>query len=262
VKRRELIEALEFLQIARPARWAWRQLAPQRLRLERYCRIWGLLPWLPVVPEEEFRASLKAAIAALREADPACTFGDYLEFGVSRGTTLAYVYHTLREEGLDHVRLIGFDSFEGLPPEAQAEGDKPQGRWSPGDFYTTLPAAKRYLQKQRVDMSRVELVKGWFRDTLTPETRAHLGIAKASIILIDCDIYSASKAALAFCQSLIADRAILIFDDWGCMADHGLRGEKESFEEFLADNPELRSRPIVGYTPESRVFLVSKSRAS
>ena len=163
---------------------------------------------------------------------------------------MACVYHVLQKSRLEHVRLIGFDSFEGLPPEAADEG------WSPGEFHSTFSATRRYLAGRRVNLDRVSLVKGWFRDTLTPETRSRLAMTKASLIMIDCDIYSASKEALTFCAPLIGERAVIVFDDWGWRSDSNEIGQREAFDEFLDDNPTLQAEPLPAYIPQARVFLV------
>jgi O-methyltransferase len=210
----------------------------------------GLLPWSPLVPEDAFTQCIARAIEPLvrRGHD----FGDYLEFGVSRGTSLACVHHVLANAGLTHVRLIGFDSFEGLPEEAAEQG------WEPQQFRSTLSATQAYLRSRNVEMDRVHLVPGWFRDTCTNETVEHLQLAKASVVMIDCDIYSASKEALDFCAPLIRDEAIFIFDDWGWVEARGIHGQKEAFAEFLEANPRLSATPITpAYIPHARLFHVT-----
>jgi O-methyltransferase len=204
--------AVSALGLEQPAR---------QVLLELKARGWR--PWEPLVPENAFRECVSGAIAKLHEVAPTEPFGDYLEFGVSRGTSTACVYHCLRDAGLQQARLIGFDSFAGLPPEAATEG------WTPGDFRSTIEATRSYLKSQQVDLDRVRLVKGWFKDTLTDQTRQTLAIGKASLIMLDCDIYSASKKALDFCEPHIHRHAVIMFDDWGWREDEGEIGQKEVF---------------------------------
>jgi O-methyltransferase len=203
-----------------------------------------------LVPEAELAASYDYAIKRL--AAEGHKFGDYLEFGVSRGTSLACMYHSLADAGLDHVRLIGFDSFEGLPPEAAEEG------WAPEQFASTMGATQRYLRSRGVELDRVSLVKGWFRETLRPSTTDRLNLGKASLIMIDCDIYSASKQALWYCAPLIQDQAVLIFDDWGWRADKGERGQREALEEFLEAFPSFKHESLPAYIPQARMFHLSR----
>jgi O-methyltransferase len=121
----------------------------QTLRLQRYARqirhrlrAWGLLAWVSQVPEGDFFQCALNAINILKESDQ--EIGDYLEFGVSRGTSYACVYHALRQTGVNDARLIGFDSFEGFPKEAAYQG------WEPGGSASTLTATTRYLRKKGV----------------------------------------------------------------------------------------------------------------
>lgn len=235
--RSSVIRAIDYVGLGQPAR---------RLHAA------GLGPWNPLVPEAAFTDCVRDALRVLRRLEPTGAFGDYLEFGVSRGTSMACVSSVLKAHAVGPVRLIGFDSFEGLPAEAAEEG------WTPGQYRSTLGATRRYLAARDVDLDQTVLVKGWFKDTLTANTRARLAIAKASLIMIDCDIYTASKEALLFCEPHIVEHAIIIFDDWGWKADTGEIGQKEAFEEFLIRNPKLRAEPLPAYMPQARVFLISR----
>ena len=219
--------------------------------LKRIPRAMGWLGWDPLVPEEEFLASCDLAIESLRAKGH--EFGDYLEFGVSRGTSMACMHHALRKAGLLGVRLIGFDSFKGLPSEASGQG------WKPGEYASTISATKRYLKKAGIDPGELHLIKGWFRDTLTPKTVTQLRLRVASLIMVDCDIYTASKEALWFCEPLISDRTVIIFDDWGWRADVGEIGQQEAYAEFLEAFPHYTSEPLSAYMPQARMFLVTRT---
>jgi O-methyltransferase len=242
------VRVLDAVGLGAPAR----QIAHQLPKIASRLRDVGVVPWKPLVPEAAFGACVRNALQELRRREPAEAMGDYLEFGVSRGTSMACVFRVLQEQAPPRVRLIGFDSFEGMPPEAAGQG------WRPGEFRSTLAATRRYLAARQVDLDRVALVKGWFKDTLTPETRARLAIGKASLIMVDCDIYTASKEALEFCAPHIHEHAVIVFDDWGREDEPRDVGQKEAFEEFLSEHPVLGAEPLPAYIPEARVFLVSR----
>ena len=225
-------------------------LGPLR-RGKRAMYVRGLLEWRPLVPQQEFSASCDFAIRTLLENGH--RFGDYLEFGVSRGTSMSCMYHVLRRAALLNVRLFGFDSFAGLPSEAEQQG------WQPGAFASTLTATQRYLKMMDVQLDEVHLIKGWFKDTLTSETAERFNLRKASLIMIDCDIYTASKEALWFCAPLIVDQAVIIFDDWGADANVGRLGQREAHSEFLDTFPHFTSEQLPAYIPEARMFLVTRA---
>ena len=253
--RKILMAFLDAIQLGGVARRVKRRA---RLRIRRHFGSHVLYGWRPLVPEQAFTDCCRNAIRVLRRHGPDREIGDYLEFGVSRGTSLACVYRALLSESVHHVRLFGFDSFQGLPPEAAWQGGEGQG-WEPGQYKSSLRATRRYLSRQDVDLSRVMLIKGWFRDTLNSETKARHRIAKASLVMIDCDIYSASREALWFCEPLIQDRAVVFFDDWGWRSDRGEIGQKEAFDEFLAEFANISAEPLPAYLPQARAFLVHRS---
>lgn len=221
-------------------------------RLHVTLRHHGLAPWRPLVPEQQFSACVDNALGELRRADPQHAFGDYLEFGVSRGTSMAAVYHMLQKNDLAGTRLIGFDSFTGMPPESASEG------WEPGAYASSVNLTRRHLRSKGVEMDKVTLVKGWFSDTLNETTRSDLELDKASLIMVDCDIYTASKQALAFSAQHIHDRAIMIFDDWGWREQDGQPGQKEAFAEFLTQHPGIEANPLPSYLEQARVFMLTR----
>lgn len=214
----------------------------------------GWTTWTPLVPEDALFECCEHAINKLREGGH--VFGDYLEFGVSRGTSLACMHRVLVTQGLDDVRLIGFDSFEGFPPGADAEG------WPEGDAASSLRATQRYLFQRGVRFDRTTLVKGWYEDTLTQQTALRLNLKKASLVMIDCDIYSASRAALFFAEPFLVDRAVVLFDDWGWRDQAGEVGQKEAFAEFLDAFPQLVAKPLPSYFEHARVFMVERKQSS
>jgi hypothetical protein len=219
---------------------------------KRIAKANGWSKWDELVPASEFPKTCASIITELKSEGH--EFGDYLEFGVSRGSSLAHMHHALREAGLGSVRQIGFDSFEGMPKGSHKEG------WGDGWFASTVPATRTYLTKRGVDLSRIELVKGWFNQTCTEETVRRLNLRKASIIMVDCDIYSATCEVLRFIPQLIDTRAAIIFDDWGWQSDKNEIGQQEAFAEFLSANPDIKAspRPDYAYIPQARIFMLSR----
>lgn len=207
-----------------------------------------------LVPEEDLRDAYRRVLGELIERHGEEALGDYLEFGVYAGSSLACMDGVLKELGLTGVRLFGFGSFEGLPAEASHDDG---GHWRPRMYRSDLGATRSYLDRRGVDWGRVKLVKGWFDEVLTPDLVARHGIERASVIMVDCDIYSSAKVALRFCAPLIEDDAVVFFDDWTALAERDL-GEKRAFDEFLAEHPHLRATEIESYGGESKAFLVSR----
>ena len=205
--------------------------------------------WAPLIPEKEFGICVANAIDELSKRGH--RFGDYLEFGVSRGHSFAAIHDITNDRNLKRVRLIGFDSFEGLPPEAAQEG------WKPGEFYSALSATRKFLTSRGIDWGRCFLVKGWFKNTLNDKTIRKFNIERASLIMIDCDIYSASRDALWFCAPLIGDHAVIFFDDWGWGPKENRIGQIEAFRAFLEQFQNFKAEPLAAYHEYARVFLIT-----
>jgi hypothetical protein len=214
-----------------------------------------------LVPVDELGEVYRRGLSLLIERNGRESLGDYLEFGVYVGTSLACMHRVADELGLGELRLFGFDSFEGLPAGAREDE---AGIWEPGSFASDEEFTRRNLARQGVgvDSERVVLVPGWFDETLTPATAEAHGLRKASVVMVDCDLYASTRKALEFCTPLIVDEAVLVFDDWdaGGLGARGV-GERRAFEELLAEHPDLRAAELPAYEP-ARAFLVSRRAAA
>jgi hypothetical protein len=206
----------------------------------------------PLVIIDELKPKYEKAVRMLVRLLGTTNLGDYLEFGVCHGTSLICMYEALHRENVKNVRLFGFDSFEGLPADAAVDTTN---NWQPGEFASTLEFTTKNLIKNGVDMSRTALVKGWYSETLTPGLIQTHKITKASLINIDCDLYSSAKQALDFCAPLIKDSSIIFFDDW----TEEYVGEKKAFDEFLKENTNFLTEEIGTYKPAGKIFLVQRT---
>jgi len=213
----------------------------------------------PLVPEHELEQAYRDALHRLAGAAGPDDVGDYLEFGVYVGTSLLCMHKASTAVGLESLKLFGFDSFQGLPEVTATEAP---GVWQPGWYRAEYSLVREHLTQNGIDWDRTTLVPGWFEDTLVPGLAQRLGIKKAGIILIDCDIYSAALTALTFCAPLIRDTTLVFFDDWNPsgLGAKGL-GERRAFEEFLAGNPDLRAEELIPYSDDSKVFVVTRGGA-
>jgi len=197
---------------------------------------------------EGLNEMLRTTFGQLDPSDP----GDYLEFGVYYGSSLVSAWNAMEALGLDRMRCFGFDSFEGMPQETAAEA----GPWLPGQFRSQIEFTWSQLQRAGVDPDRVRLIKGWFSDTLTPATAERYELRKAGVVMIDCDIYSSTRVALEFCETLVDEFAFFLFDDWDAPHLPEGEGERRAFEEFLDRHPRMSAEEMGRYGPTTRVFRV------
>ncbi len=141
----------------------------------------------------------------------------YLEFGVYRGRTLRYWASRLTAP---EARFVGFDSFEGLPEDWQANAQR-------GSFSVGKPP--------EVDDERVSFVVGWFDETLASyEPPPHDQL----IVNLDCDLYSSTRVVLDWLGKHQRAGTLVYFDDL-FNRDHQWR----ALREWLADGGRA-ARPV------------------
>jgi O-methyltransferase len=231
-------------------------------------RIWWMLPprviaWIlaqqnisrvdagyRLVPEKELEGKFIKCLQRLSEWG---ITGDYLEFGVFCGSSLSCMFNAAERTGQHNMRFFGFDSFKGLPAGAAEEG------WREGDYCMCLEYARKFMAGRGVDFSRTCLIDGWFSETLNEDTKIKYGIDVASVVMVDCDLYSSSIEALDFAGPLLSRKSFLIFDDWHSLDAIGDNlGQKKAFPEFLRKNPGFTATPFDSYGKNGRIFMVEK----
>ena len=155
-------------------------------------------------------------------ASPQFDNGLFLEFGVWKGDSIR------RIASFAKTNVFGFDSFEGLP-----EG------WRPG-----YPAGAFALNALPEVPDNVELVKGWFNETLPRFLEDNRG--PISFIHMDCDLYSSTKTVLNLCNERILSGTIVLFDE---LVNHPRweSGEYKALHEWSQQSE--RQYDYIGYCP-------------
>jgi hypothetical protein len=138
--------------------------------------------------------------------------GLILEFGVYRGQTLRQI--ASRFPGR---KIYGFDSFQGLP-EAWINHEEGLFKLKEGE----LPEVPDH----------VELVKGWFQDTVPGFLESHPG--EVALLHIDSDLYSSCKYVLQEVGPRLVPGSIVMFDDYFNYPGWE-EGEHRAFREWVAD---------------------------
>lgn len=118
--------------------------------------------------------------------------GLHLEFGVRTGSTINHIARRRRDS-----TVWGFDSFKGLP--------------EPWAGYTLAAGAFRQQDVPDVDPN-VELVVGWFDDTLPKFLETHDG--DVAFVHIDSDIYSSAKTVLDNVGPRLRVGSVIVFNEY------------------------------------------------
>ena len=182
--------------------------------------------------------------------------GDYLEFGLWKGANLIRAYYLAQQfKTLSSMRFFGFDSFEGIPALADpSENDL----FPVGMFTGTYDEVAGNLKRAAVDLRRVSLTKGWFSHTLTATKRDELGVKSAAIVFVDCDVFESTVPVLEFIEPILADGAVVVFDDWYSFKNKAEFGEQKAFAEWLARNRHFEAAPYKDVGWGGKAFIVNR----
>jgi len=207
-----------------------------------------------LVPPKKLKRFFLKSIKTLRTLKGG-EVGDYLEFGVFNGTSMICMMQACRELGIKKTKIIGFDSFQGLPEGKTNEDD---GVWSKGMYNCSFKDLKKCLVRKNINLKEITFVKGWYKDTLNEKTRKKLKLKNIGIIFIDCDTYQSSKIVLEFISPLLTKETIVCFDDWK-LNDLDIKGmgEYKAFNEFIENNKHITVKSIKSYNRKSRSFLIT-----
>ena len=181
-------------------------------------------------------------------------FGDYYEFGLFRGYAFLQAFKHTEKLNIDDIQFYGFDSFEGLPP---AEGiDQADGRFFEGQFACSKEDVEKNLKSNGMDMSRTTLIKGFYEDSLTQELKTQHSFKKASVVLLDCDLYSSTVEALDWVDEYLQDGTILLFDDWYSFGDATDLGQQKAMEEFIEKHPKYSIEHLWKFCKHGNAFIL------
>ncbi|MFG0285588.1 MAG: TylF/MycF/NovP-related O-methyltransferase [Phycisphaerales bacterium JB039] len=157
--------------------------------------------------------------------------GDFAEFGVWKGGVCFAVANRWAHE--PRRRILGFDSFRGLPePDARRDGALQAGVFGDVD----LAEIRAFMQAQGVG-AQVELIEGWFEDTIGAIDDARLALCH-----VDADCYESVKLALERAWPRMTCGGYIIFDDYLAPM---CAGATIAVEEFFAPRRE-RARMTPG----------------
>lgn len=150
--------------------------------------------------------------ALLRFAMERCSVdGLIMEFGVYQG-------HSLRVIAANTTAPVyGFDSFQGLPED-----------WT---HFQKMGRFSLEGKPPKFEQSNVELVPGWFEETLPAFLSRHPGPAR--FIHVDSDIYGSARTVLTHLTPRIVSGTVIVFDEYFNYPGWE-QHEFRAFQEFIA----------------------------
>jgi len=115
------------------------------------------------------------------------------------------------------------------------------------------------LKRAGVDRSKIDVVRGWFKDSLTNSLSKEYASkkTKASVVWVDCDLYESSTQALNFIRPFLQNGTVVIFDDWYCYHANPEKGEMRAAAEFLKENSTIKFIPYHKFGIVGNSFIVN-----
>lgn len=187
--------------------------------------------------------------------------GDYLEFGVFTGSSFVCALRThrrLRYLGELKTTFYGFDSFSGFG-EVSAHDKHP---FYIDSIFRVNEKKVTHNIKKKAGTIPVTIVPGYFEDTLKGKTAKDLGVTKARVVLIDCDLKDPATLCLEFLTPILQQGTVLIMDDFFSYRGDEKRGVAGSFNEFCERHPHIKWRKLHDYGYGGVAYIVSSIRAS
>jgi O-methyltransferase len=183
--------------------------------------------------------------------------GDYLEFGVYNGMTFSYAMKVMARL-FPSMRFVALDSFEGLPKPRGVDAQEGfTSSFRDGQFACSEGEFLEILRSKNLDLDRVLTVKGWFDQSLAPDSPATAAIGKVAAAWIDCDLYESTLPVLDFLSDRLSVGSVLLFDDWRCFRNLADFGEQRACREWLARNPQIKLNDFVSFGFHGRAFTVA-----
>lgn len=206
--------------------------------------------------------------------------GDYLEFGCFRGESFIESYFNINKSekfwmsenrkkkaftnNYDELpiykknynrRFLAFDSFAGLPKPKKIDSDHPLFR--EGRYDCSKEEFIKIIKKANLDLNQIEIIDGFYEQSLTVEIKKKLKIDKAAIIMIDCDYYDSTVFVLRFITDLIQNGTIIIFDDWYNYKANPRKGEQLACREWLEKNPNIELIEYGNNLLTQKMFIIN-----
>lgn len=223
---------------------------------EQYRRISAKYRPFTMVPDVLYLDNLQLA------ARVAQVPGDVVECGVWRGGMSAGIAELL---GNDRTYWL-FDSFEGLPPAQPIDGAEAiQWQSDPTSerYFDNCTAEQSFAQRAMslTGRSRVQLVKGWFKDSAR-----NAAVQQIALLRLDGDWYESTMTCLEAFYPKVVVGGIVIIDDYhtwdGCskavhdyLSRHSLA---DRIQQTVSGNAFIVKRPSEA-VPETRNAALAAS---
>ena len=185
------------------------------------------------------------------------TLGSYLEFGVFTGSSFNFAMMINKKIdkifGNSNCNFFGFDSFKGF---GNINEDDKHPAFNDEHFSVNREKVINNIKKNSKGQN-YKIIEGFFENTIKGKSPKDIGIDKARVIMIDCDLKNSTSIALEFLKPSLQKGTIILFDDYIFYKGDTNKGEYSAFEDFKVKNSNIKFRSAFEYGYGSKAFIVS-----
>ena len=102
-----------------------------------------------------------------------------------------------------------------------------------------------------MNIDRLQFHKGWFSETCTDLYFNSNEFKKASLIWLDCDLYSSAVDCFILISKIIQDGTVLIIDDWFSNKGSPYHGVQKAFYQWKKQNEISNNWTLTEYQRDS-----------
>lgn len=148
----------------------------------------------------------------------------FVECGIAKGGVVATMKFSSGKEN----KIFGFDSFDAMPELTEKDIDTynhdDPNKYAGVNITSGIEAVYQTFDICNLDMKNVEIIKGYFNDTLDSYKDK---IGPIGVLRIDCDWYEPTLYVLEKLYDQVIPGGIIINDDYGYWI-----GSKKAVDEF------------------------------
>ena len=181
--------------------------------------------------------------------------GDYLEFGVARGSTMKMALGNAKVRRMTGMNFYGVDTFEGFPETGGPETSFRTYRNIVGSRAFSVNTLERKLGFKGID--KLKFLKLNMETGDLASLNGSLDLTNLAIIHLDMDFYLPTYNALMEVRNGLKVGSILMFDNFFFFSGSDLMGERRALSHFQQSNANLSISDYFNYGWHGKAFIVS-----
>lgn len=175
----------------------------------------------------------------VREAERALetgTSGAFVELGCYTGTTSLFLQRLLQQHGAANEFHV-YDSFSGLPDKTHQDSSPAGLQFQGGELRASKHQFIKHFKQANLPLPNIHT--GWFENLTEADMPERIAFA-----FLDGDFYSSIKSSLTVITPHLADKAIILIDDY---SNEALPGARKAADEWAREHScQVKSEKSLG----------------